>query len=293
VKNGNSREQKKESSPAGKFIYNYAVQGNIPGLAASKNATSGILVDLGTRKALWAKNPKKSMPIASMTKMMTLLLAMEAIDKHENISLDTPVKVSVSAFRIGGSQVYLDPKETFPLRDLLKTVAIKSANDSAQLVAEFIGGGDSFLFVENMNNRAKELNMPGTRFFNPHGLPGDSSKEDNVSSPEGLALLAEELLKRKLAVEWASTWSYTFRAKTKKAMFLTNHNRLIKSCPGVDGMKTGFIRRSGYCTTVTCKRGSTRLVAVVTGFKARKERDKFVKKLLDWGYARSRRINKK
>lgn len=280
------KKVKKHENPLfGKFFtYKNAVNGDIAGIPDSKNATSGILVDLGTRNVLWAKNPRKAVPIASMTKMMTVLLAMEAIDNGA-VTMETPVKVTASSMKIGGSQVYLDTKETFPMRELLKSVAIKSANDSAQLVAEHLGNGDVAMFVENMNKRAKELKFPNTRFFNPHGLPEDNPERDNVSSPEALAFLAEHLLDYPQVVQWASTWSEPFREKgDPHYQIMTNHNHLVNECPGVDGMKTGWIKRSGFCTTVTCKRAGKRLVAVVTGFQSRKERDAFVKKLLDWGY---------
>lgn len=288
-------ETKKPSQAISAMGFNYsnAVKGNIPELPASKKADTGILVDLDTREVLWAKKPQSSVPIASMTKMMTLLLALEKIQNDPGINLDTPVKVSRSAFKIGGSQVWLDPRETFPLSELLKTVAIKSANDSAYLVAEFLAGGDEQAFVNEMNSRVGELKLPGTKFYNSHGLPGRTAAEDNVSTPEGMALLAEELLKYPKAIEWSSTWRTTFRKK--KPLELQNHNTLVRNCPGVDGMKTGYIKRAGYCTTVTCKRGGKRLVAVVTGFplnpKRGRERDNFVRKLLDWGYAKVRKTN--
>jgi D-alanyl-D-alanine carboxypeptidase len=183
------------------------------------------------------------------------------------------------------------------LSELLKTVAIKSANDSAYLVAEFVGNGDVSLFVQNMNKRAKDIKMPGTHFTNPHGLPEKSSKDDNKSTPEGMAILAEYLLEYPLAVKWASTPKDVFREGTKKPLILHNHNSLVKNCSGVDGMKTGYIRRSGYCTTVTCKRGNRRLVAVVTGFplnsRRGRERDNFVRKLLDWGYRQANKLDNK
>jgi len=243
---------------------------------------------LGTRQVLWAKNPQKPCPIASMTKMMTMLVIMEYLDKNKDITMDTPVKVSVASAKIGGSQVYLDTKETFPLKELLKAVEIKSANDAAYLVADFFSNGDVYSFVQMMNKKAEDMDLSGTKFFNPHGLPGDTSAQDNISTPEDMALIAEQLLKYPQVVEWASTWKSTFGEKRPKgAMEITNHNYLIKNASGVDGMKTGFTQRSGFCSTITCKRGGRRLIAVVTGFADRKSRDNFVKELLDWGYGKS------
>ena len=275
------------------FIYQYAVNGNIPALPGSRNATSGILVDLNTRNVLWAKNPRQAYPIASMTKIMTCLIAYEDVLAGRNgLTLDTPIKVSTAAMKIGGSQVYLDTRETFPLRDLLKAASIKSANDAAYLIAEYIGQGSVPAFVKRMNERAAQIHMANTRFYNPHGLPGAKASLDNVASPEGMARLAEEALQHPQLMQWASTWMDTFREPgTKGFMKIKNHNYLIKgspeAAPGVDGLKTGFINRAGFCLTATCLRNNRRLVVVVTGYPLRKERDRFVRQLLDWGYARA------
>ncbi len=273
------------------FVYEYAVQGNIPALPGSRNATAGILVDLTTRNVLWAKNHRKGVPIASMTKIMTCLIAYEDIIAGK-YSLETPVKVSVKASKIGGSQVYLDPRETFSLGELMKAASIKSANDAAYLIAEFIGGGSVQPFVDRMNAKAKELRMPGTRFFNPNGLPGSTAAKDNVASPEGMARLAEATLRHRQLMVWASTWMDTFREKGQKGfMQIKNNNYLLpgsrEAAEGVDGLKTGFINRSGFCLTATCLRDGRRIVAVVTGYPIRRERDRFVRQLLDWGYARA------
>jgi len=279
-------EEKAKDTPPLPYDYSLAVNGNLSEIPASSVAKSGILVDINTRKVLWAKNPKESVAIASMTKMMTLLIAMEDI-RNGKASLSTDVQVTKHAYKIGGSQVYLDPRESFKLEDLLKTIAIKSANDSAYLVSEYLGNGDVESFIQRMNKKAEYLNMPGTKFFNAHGLPGNTSKEDNVSSAEGMAMLAEVLLRYPEIVTWAATPTFTFREGTDKPMLITNHNKLINDCPGVDGMKTGFIDRSGFCITVTCKRGDRRLIGVVTGFNTWRDRNAFMKKLLDWGYRRA------
>ena len=270
------------------FNYQTAWKGNIPELPASSGARAGILVDADTGNVLWNKLAVTPVPIASMTKIMTLLLACEDVQAGRNgISLESPVKVSRAAMKIGGSQVWLDAKETFPLEELLKAVAIKSANDAAYLVAEFLGQGDVYGFVGRMNRRARELGMKHTRFHNPHGLPGKSSADDNISSPADMALLAEYCLNHEKLMEWAAMPKADFRGgKTE----LLNHNNLLPGrkfpAPGVDGLKTGFINRSGYCVTITCKRDGKRLIAVVTGFDRAKNRDLFTRDLLNWGYAR-------
>ncbi len=269
--------------------YRFAWKGNIREIPASAGARGGVLLDADTGNVLWDKNAGTPVPIASMTKIMTLLLASEDITSGRNgISLESQVKISRATMKIGGSQVWLDVRETFKLEDLLRAVAIKSANDAAYQVAEFLGDGDVHGFVARMNRRARELGMKNTHFYNPHGLPGNSSSEDNVSSPADMALLAEYCLGHAKIMEWASMAKSDIRGgKTE----LVNHNNLLAGrrypSPGVDGLKTGFINRSGYCVTITCKRAGKRMIAVIVGFDTAKNRDLFARKLLDWGYARA------
>ena len=277
--------------------YNYSgsATGNITGVKSALPGKSGLVVDLETRKVLWSKNANRAVPIASMTKLMTILVAYEIVtDPANGYTLQTPVKVSVEAYKIGGSQVYLDPKETFSIEDLMRAASIKSANDAAYLLAEFLGDGDVGAFVKKMNAKAAELGMKHTKFRNPHGLPGASSAEDNVSSPEDMVRLAEATLRHPQLMEWASTWRADFREPgTKGHMLMQNTNHLLQSgsnpCQGVDGMKTGYIKRSGYCLTASCKRGGRRVIAVSMGHNTGKERDRFVKALLNWSYVQ---INK-
>ncbi|MDD5697193.1 MAG: D-alanyl-D-alanine carboxypeptidase [Victivallaceae bacterium] len=269
----------------GKFFnYRRAVWDNHLPVPGCRDAQSGILVDLDTHNVLWAKNPRTGVPIASMTKMMTLLLAFEALDHRSGLKLDTPVKVSAAAAAIGGSQVYLDARETHSFGELLKTMAVKSANDSAYLIAEYLGDGDLAAFVNDMNAHAYRLRMPNTDFINAHGLPADNGS-DSVSSPEGLVILAEQLLQYPLLVKWTSTRQDYFRpAGNPHRQLLTNTNRLVGKCPGVNGLKTGYTKVAGFCITATCLRNGKRLAAVVTGFKSSKARNAFVSRLLDWGY---------
>ena len=277
----------------GKFFdYRKTAWGDKLPVKSSKLARSGILVDLDTHKVLWAKKPRKGVPIASMTKMMTLLLAFEALDKRSDLDLDTPIKVSAGAAGMGGSQVNLDVRETHPFDELLKTMAIKSANDSAYLVAEYLGGNSMAHFIAAMNKRAYKLRMPSTNFINVHGLTGDN-KTNSTSSPEGLAILAEHLLQYPLLIEWTSTRLDYFRPEgSKHRQMLNNTNSSLLKCPGVDGMKTGYTKAAGYCVTATCLRSGKRLVAVVTGFKyPSKNRTVFVSKLFDWGYKKALKLD--
>lgn len=267
------------------LVYKDAIWGNLSILPLSKQAVGGILVDLKTRKVLWAKNSRKTLPIASMSKMMTILLTLEAIQKHK-IGLDTVIDVTNEAYKIGGSKVYLDPKEEFTLYELLKAVMIRSANDCAYLIGQNLGDGNIDNFIKAMNQRAKELNMRNTHFTNPDGLPEKKSMDDNKSSPEDLVLLAEQILQYPEELKLAVTPQAYFREKTKKQMVLTNTNHLVRDkFPGITGLKTGYTKRAGYCLTATCKRDEKYLVAVIMGFQTGKDRDIFAKQLLDWGFS--------
>ena len=180
--------------------------------------------------------------------------------------------------------IYLDPRETFPLRELLMAMTIKSANDAAYQVGDFLSNGDLPAFVAEMNTRAFELGMPGTHFINPHGLP-DRQGNNSRSSAVGMVLLGEALLQYPQVMEWASTRQTFIRnGKTE----LTNTNNLFRRmhCPGVDGLKTGYTRAAGFCLTFTCLRNGRRLIGVVTGAARARERDDFAFALLNWGYGR-------
>ena len=264
-----------------------AVVGNIKELPQSRSVNAGILVDSKTRQVLWSKNSKKAVPIASMTKMMTVLLVCEDI-KNGKITPKTTIKVTKKAASIGGSDVWLDPRETFPLNELMKAVVIKSANDAAYLVAENIGGGDVEKFVQRMNSKAAEMGLNSIHFSNPHGLPNKKGK-DNAASCEDMVFIAEKLLQYPEIIKLSSTKiAYLPRkiGKVKKTMLL-NTNKLVRTkCKGVDGLKTGYTRNAGSCITVTCKRNGRRLIMVLAGCKGSKLRDSFAVKLLDWGYER-------
>ena len=254
----------------------------LPATIRSDDLGTGLLVEVPSGRVLWSKDSQKPVGIASMTKMMTALLAFEDIRDRDDLSFETPIKVTKAAYRIGGSQVWLDPRETFSLEELLITVMVKSANDSAYLIGEFLSGGDMGAFINRMNERASELEMNATRFFNAHGLP--EKETDNTATCEDLARLANELLHFDKAVEWASLEKYAFRADTNKPTLLANHNRLLSTTIGVNGMKTGYTKRAGYCIAATSERSGRRLIAVTTGFRSGKRRDEFTRNLIDWGY---------
>jgi len=254
----------------------------LPGNIRTDDVGSGLLYDFTHHRVLWEKNSEEPVRIASMTKMMTALLAFEDEESRDDLSMDTVIQVTNAAFRMGGSQVWLDPRESFTLEELLITVMVKSANDSSYLIGEYLENGSMEQFVNRMNERAAELKMNSTHFFNAHGLPEGNT--GNTASCEDLVRMAVALMRFDKALEWASIPTYDFRADTDKPTILANHNRLVLTTNGVDGLKTGYTKGAGYCVTATCLREGRRLIAVTTGFKSSKRRDAFTKELIDWGY---------
>jgi len=241
----------------------------------------GVLVLRETRRVLWQKKANSPAAIASLTKMMTVLLLMERIRSSTDISLNTRVRVTREAAAVGGSQVYLDPRETFTLEELLRCIMIFSANDAAYLVAQYLEAGDARRFVAAMNRRARELGMVHTRYYTPNGLP-DAKRRENLSTPLEQAELAERLLDYPEVVHDASTWISTIREKTRKPFKLVNRNRLVHDCPGVVGLKTGFTRKAGYCVAAVCRRGGKTAIAVLMGCRSSRRRNALASALFDW-----------
>lgn len=263
-----------------RWTYNNGVVADALPLKYVSQIPSGILVDANTGNILWSKRSRQAQKIASMTKMMTVLLAMEAV-KNGTIQLDDRITVSAAASRIGGSQVFLKQGEVFTLEELLKSIIIVSANDSSHLVAETLAG-DVKSFVRMMNKKAKELGMSNTAFYNPHGLPIDS--KHNTSTALDMAILARELLKYPVVLDWSSTWMETFRDGEFQ---MVNHNKLVNPATGVkgvDGLKTGYYKKAGFCVTATALRDRRRMIAVIIGAEKKTVRNTFAKELLEWGY---------
>ena len=280
--------------------YSKAVKGNIKSIQASAGAASGILVNLNTRQVLWVKNGSKSCPIASMSKLMTILLAYEkAMDTQRYPDgLQTKIKVVKAVESISPSKVYLAAGEVFTVKDLLLAASIKSANDAAGMLAIFFGNGKMENFVQQMNQKARELGMKNTNFTNPHGLPSKQKNMDNRSSAEDMVRLCEAFIQYDDLGKWSSIRKLPFRAPGQKNHHIMwNHNNLLPGArfgtKGVTGLKTGFTNRAGFCLAVTCTRNGETLLGVMTGFKSLKERDAFAKALLNWGYRRSAALNKK
>ncbi len=247
-----------------------------------------MLVDMNGKEILFEKNGFEIKEIASLTKMMSTLLVVEEINKGY-LSLDDTLRTSTHASKMGGSQIYLREFERMRVDDLLKSTVIKSANDATTVLAEKVGGeGGLPLFIKMMNSRAKQLGMANTAFYFAHGLPPSrrnimNNKQANTSTCYDLVLLAEEMLKHPLIMEYSSIWLDYVRQDTRPFM-LRNTSRLIIDYPYFDGLKTGYYRAAGFNIVATAKKDDMRLVAVVLGTRSMRGRDKFVNDLVSWGF---------
>ena len=252
-----------------------------------KGVRSGIVYDSTNRKIFWQKSMEKAVPIASMTKMMTCLLTVEKIQRGQ-LNLKQKYKVTPTCTRAKPSKVWLDTREVTDLESLCRAMMIKSANDAAHLISEIVAG-DAKKFVDMMNLRAKQIGLNSLYFYNANGLPEGRTRKVNIGSAKHLAFLAERLLRYPNAVRWASTktdkFITSFRQRTGQGAYsLVNHNKLLWKFPGVNGMKTGFINESGFCSTVTCQKEGRTLIVVVTGLDNARNRDNLIAELLEWGF---------
>lgn len=255
----------------------FANEGNAPLSVSSKSA---ILMDVGSGQILYEKNAHDKLPPASVTKVMTMLLICEALDAGK-ITLDDNVQISENAASMGGSQIFLEPGEIQKVDNLLKGIAVASANDGCVAMAEYVGGSVES-FVEMMNAKAKELNMKDTHFVNTNGLPVD----DHYTSAHDIALMSRELLKHDVITKYLTTWmDQIVVGKKQVSVGLANTNKLIKHYQGATGVKTGFTQQAKYCLSASAKRGDTHLVAVTLGAETSPERFKDATSLLNFGFA--------
>lgn len=242
-------------------------------------AKSAILMEASSGRVLAEWNADDPLPPASVTKIMTLLLTMEALDAGKFALSDT-VLVSQYAASMGGSQVFLKENEAITVEELLKSVVIASANDGAVALAELVCG-DVESFVNRMNSRANELGMKNSHFENPTGL--DDSVTNHVYSARDIAISSRELItKHPKILEYSSIWMDSIR---DGAFGLTNTNRLIRFYRGANGLKTGSTAKARFCMSATALRDDMQLIAVVMGSETRDKRNETAKKLLDWGFA--------
>lgn len=240
------------------------------------NAKSAILIDSDTGTVLYEKNSHEKLPPASVTKVMTLYLVLEAVDSGK-IKLNDVVQISEHASSMGGSQIYLAPGEEMTVEDLIKAVAISSANDAAVALAEFISGSEQ-LFVNMMNETAQKIGLKDTHFVNSTGLP----IENHYTSVYDIAFISMKLINEHPSIlKYTSIWMDTLR---EGKFGLANTNKLIRTY-GADGLKTGSTDEAKYCLSATKKVGDTRLIAVIFGAPDSKTRFNIAAQLLDYGFA--------
>lgn len=247
-------------------------------LAESLSAKSAVLMEMSSGEILFSKNPDEKLPPASITKIMTLLLVMEALDS-EKITLEETVTASKNASSKGGSQIWLKEGEQMTVHELIKATAIASANDACTALGEHIAGSEAE-FVAMMNNRAKELGMNNTNFENCSGL--DDTAENHYSTARDVAIMSCELMKHERIKEYTTTWMDSLRDGETQ---LVNTNKLVRFYDGTTGVKTGTTSKAGYCVSASANRNGMELIAVVLGSDNSTERFEDAKKMLNWGFA--------
>ena len=249
------------------------------GVELADNVKSAILIERDTGKVLYEKNSNESLPPASMTKVMTMLLIMEALDEGK-LSYDEKVRASEYAASMGGSQIFLEAGEEMTVEELLKGIAIGSGNDASVAMAERIAGSEE-AFIDMMNKKAEELGLKDTKFQNTTGLP----VEEHYSSAHDMAIMSKELLKYEDITKYTGKYEAYLREDTDNKFWLVNTNKLVRFYPGVDGLKTGFTREAMYCLTATAEKDGMRVIAVVFGAPTPKDRNAQVTKMLDYAFS--------
>lgn len=247
--------------------------------ALETSAKSSILIEQSTGTIISEEESHTRLPMASMTKMMTLLIIMENIESGK-IKLDDMVPISENAASMGGSQVYLSANTTMKLDTLLKSICIASANDATYAIAEYIAG-TSDAFVKLMNEKSKELGLKDTNFENVHGLDSDN----HFSSAYDMAFIAKELLNHPKILEYSSIYEDYITHPNGTNTWIVNTNKLLNYYEGLDGLKTGYTTKSGYCITATAKRNNMRLISVVMGEENNKIRNQDTIALLNYGFS--------
>lgn len=243
------------------------------------SSKSGILMDYASGEILFAKNAETHLPVASMVKMMTILIALEEYDAN-NVTLDTMISTTENASGMGGSQVFIDPYVEYSFEDLLKSVIMASANDASVALAEYFNGNEKS-FVNRMNKRAKELGMTNTNYVNSTGLPAP----EQYSCAKDSAILMREILKHDIYHNYSSIWMDTLTHPSGRETELVNTNKLIRYFEGCDGGKTGSTNEAGCCLTASAKRNDMRLISVIIGAENSKTRFNESSLLLSYGFA--------
>src|SRR5699024_5395348 len=247
-------------------------------LNLAPDAKSAILIERDTGEILFDKNAHQKLSPASMTKIMTLLLVMEAIDKG-NLTLNEMIRVSERASSMGGSQVFLEAGEEMSVEDLIKAIAIASGNDASVALAERLAGSEE-AFVQKMNQKVKELGLEHTNFQNTTGLPA----KNHYSTAYDMAVIARELLQHERITKYTSIYEDYLRKGEDNEFWLVNTNKLIHFYPYVDGLKTGYTSEAKFCLTASAKKEDMRLVSVVMGAETVKDRNEMIMNMIDYGF---------
>lgn len=244
------------------------------------DGVSAVLMEPTSGEIIFSKNPDRKLPPASVTKLMVMLLTLEALDKGQ-VKLTDVVSASPEACRMGGSQIWLEPGEEMTVADLLKAVCIVSANDASYALAEHLAGSEAN-FIALMNKRAAELGLKNTHFVNTTGLEPDAGGEGNLTSAADMAILAREIIKYPLVFKWTGVWIDSLRDGKS---FLRNTNKLVRFYRGCDGLKTGYTDKAGYCLVATAKRDGVRMIAVVMKSSTGDTRSRDITTMLNYGFS--------
>ena len=247
------------------------------------DGVSAILMEPNSGEILYSKNQDRKLPPASVTKLMVMLLTLEAIEKGQ-VKLDDVVSASPEACRMGGSQIWLEPGEEMTVADLLKAVCIVSANDASYALGEHLAGSEEN-FIAQMNKRATELGLKNTHFVNTTGLEPDGGGIGNLTSAKDMAILAREVIKHPIVFQWTGVWIDNLRGGKS---FLRNTNKLVRFYRGCDGLKTGYTDKAGYCLVATAKRDGVRMIAVVMKSPTIDTRSRDISTMFNYGFSQYR-----
>lgn len=256
-----------------------------PGIDLAPNAKSAILIDAHTGTVIYEKNQHEKLPPASITKVMTMLLIMEAIEEG-TLTYKDKVGTSEFAASMGGSQIFLEAGEQMTVEEMLKGIAMASGNDASVAMAEKISGSEE-LFVERMNKKAKELGLENTHFANSNGLPADN----HYSSAHDIAFMSKALLDHKDITRYTGKYQDYLRKDTDDPFWLVNTNKLVRFYDGADGLKTGYTSEAKYCLAATAIKDDLRVIAVVMGEPNTKTRNAEVSKMFDYAFSQYKHVS--
>ncbi|MBE6381163.1 MAG: D-alanyl-D-alanine carboxypeptidase [Lentisphaerae bacterium] len=274
---------KRPDAPSSYGEFDFSTVRPLPDILARQKFKAGILVDLTNRKVLWEKNSTVTVPIASMSKLMTIYTAFEEMGSSNGITPSTRVTASNACAAVGKVKINLKPGEKYTLHELFIYAMLPSANDAAFLIAEYFGYGDSRNFIEKMNLKAREIGMNSASFVNANGLPIYNTDRNipprmNVASCLDMVKLIERIYEYPLILRYTSS----AQAKTRFGT-IKNSNQLLAKIEGMEGMKTGYTQAAGHCLAFSCTINGRRYVGVLTGFDNRQTCFNFARRLLGWG----------